>query len=546
MKAILFADRKGSELQPLTHRTCVALLPIAAKPLIEYTLEALWMGGIREVFVVISPFADYIERYLGNGERWGLQFEYILSRGQEAPPDVLARLGAQLSDSEYLLIRADVLRSLEIQDFLTEAQQVDGQIVATIQGCHAGMSLLRKQTGPNPWQASNLVRFPCIPFIAQNQSANPQQLNQNLLFVNPDTQETTFYALPVEGQLSMLDSLKAFHQANLDVLAGHFPTLVLPVRKINEKLQVGRRSKVLPHNTGLVGAFCRVHAGARLVDKVVLCDDVRVERHAKLNNTVVLPCTYIGQSVELHNTIVWGNLLIPINTGKVKPIFDRRLLADLKFPILYSQFVEVLNRVLGVFTLLVSIPLWPLALLAALLQNPRKPLRKIKLRGNLKQIDQDGILRPRDFTALEWATSIALLRHLPKLLAVITGRLRMVGVRPETAEQAEARTAQTDDPIEVWERMRDYAPVGLIGPSQLTLSFDAPREECLIVEAHYARTRHFSSDLVWLLRGLLAFFTARAWNTGQPQGIAPTNTGQPQGIAQTNTGQAQRIAQTNK
>ncbi|RKZ54109.1 MAG: hypothetical protein DRR16_00950 [Candidatus Parabeggiatoa sp. nov. 3] len=512
MKAILFADRKGSELQPLTQRTCVALLPIATKPLIEYTLEALWMAGIREVFVVISPFADYIERYLGNGERWGLEFEYILSRGQEAPADVLARLGAQLSDSEYLLIRADLLRSLEIQDFLSEAQQLDGQIVATIQGSHAGMSLLRQQTGPNPWQASNLVRFPCIPLIAKHQSANGQQVNQNRVFVNPDTltPETTFYALPVEGKLSMLDSLKAFHQANFDILAGHFPTLVLPVRKITDKLQVGRRSKVSPHNTGLVGAFCRVHAGARLVDKVVLCDDVKVERHAKLNNTVVLPCTYIGQSLELNNAIVWGNLLIPVNTGKVQLIFDRRLLADLKTPILYSQFVEVLNRALGVFTLLISIPLWPLALLAALLQNPRKPLRKIKLRGNLKRIDQEGISQPRDFTALEWATSIALLRHLPKLLAVITGRLRMVGVRPETPEQAEARTAQTDH-IEVWERMRDYAPVGLIGPSQLTLSFDAPREERLIVEAHYARTRHFSTDIVWLLRGLLACFTARAW-----------------------------------
>jgi mannose-1-phosphate guanylyltransferase / phosphomannomutase len=507
MKAILFADRKGSELQPLTRRTCVALLPIATKPLIEYTLEALWMAGIRQVFVVISPFADYLEHYLGNGERWGLEFEYILSRGEEEPANVLARLGAQLSDSEYLLIRGDVLHSLDIEEFITKAQEIDGQIVATINGAHTGISLLRQQTGPNPWQASNLIRFPYIPFIAKSQSENGQQITQNLLN-GDDLQEMT--QIPVNGRLSMLDSLKAFHQANIDVLMGHFPTLILPVRKINNQLQVGRCSKVPPNNKGIVGAFCHVHPQARLIEKVILSDNVTVKRHARLNNTVVLPSTYIGQSVELHHAIVWGNLLIPINNGTIKPIFDRRLLADLKIPVLYSQFVEVLNRALGVFMLLISIPLWPFALLAALLQNPRKPLQKIKLRGNLKKIEQEAVIQARDFTTFEWATSIAVLRHLPKLLTVITGQLRIVGVRPETPEQSEARTTHSEH-FEAWERMRDYAPIGLIGPSQLTLPCHAPKEEFLIVEAHYARTRHFSTDILWLWRGFLAFFTKRAW-----------------------------------
>ncbi|OQY54282.1 MAG: hypothetical protein DRR08_27625 [Candidatus Parabeggiatoa sp. nov. 2] len=306
MKAILFADRTGSELQPLTDKTSIALLPIAAKPLIEYTLDALLMTGIREVMVVISAFAEEIKRLLGNGERWEMQFEYV--RSTEQPATVLTRLGAKLSDSEYLLVRGDVLRSLNIKAFLEQAQTLQQeQILATIDGYNAGVCLLK--TSPN----SEIPPNPKIPH-------NLEEFEES----------EGVQALAVTGNLSWLDSLKAYHQANLAVLAGHFPSLVLPVRQVNDKLQVGRRSSVPKDNAGLVGAFCRVHKKAALLGDVVLCNEVIVDRYAKLSATVVLPGTYIGEAVELQNAIVWGNLLIQIDTGAVEQVDDSLLLADLK------------------------------------------------------------------------------------------------------------------------------------------------------------------------------------------------------------------------
>ena len=53
--AFVFADRLGDGLRSLTDSTCVALLPIAGKPLIQYTLEDLAMAGIREAVVFVSP-----------------------------------------------------------------------------------------------------------------------------------------------------------------------------------------------------------------------------------------------------------------------------------------------------------------------------------------------------------------------------------------------------------------------------------------------------------------------------------------------------------
>ncbi|MDM8559976.1 sugar phosphate nucleotidyltransferase [Candidatus Parabeggiatoa sp. HSG14] len=491
MKAILFADRNNIELQPLTHKTCIALLPIAAKPLIDYSIELLFKGDIHEVIIIISAYANEIENYLGNGERWGMHFDYVLSREQEEPASVLARLGAKLNDHEYLIIRADILRSFRIRRFLKQAMALEGQIVATINESNTGICLLRKQIGINPWQASNLLYF----------SLPSTKDNTQVQHISSETSEI-FSSLKIDGNLFFLDSLKAYHDTNLTVSQGNFPTFVLPVRSVHKKLQKGYCSDVPEHNEGLVGAFCRVHTQATLL-QVVLSDEVIVDRNVQLKNTVVLPESYIGPGIKLQNAIVWGNLVIQVDSHTV--VFaDNLLLANFEKETISIQLASKINRSLGLFTCFISLPLWPLALLATLLQNPRTPLEKIKLRGNLTKRDQKGVLHSQDFIALEWATSIPLLRHLPKLFAVISGQLCMVGVSPQTPTQAEART-------EAWEKVRDDAPVGLIGPSQLTLSTDAPIEERLIVEGYYARTRHVGIDILWLLRGLFTCFTKRAW-----------------------------------
>lgn len=512
MKAILFADRNGEELQPLTTKTCVALLPMATKPLIEYTLDELLSAHLQEVIVVISAHAEDIEQRLGNGERWGMQLDYVLTRGQEEPATILSRLGAKLTDTEYLLIRGDILRGFKLRHFLKQASLENGTILAVINDHNAGVCLVRKQASPNPWQASNLLRWNVPAFLKISSNFLVPKTRTDYSSATKAGRTNNFAVtidhgqlLPWEGNLSLLDSLQTYHQANIDVLAGHFPPLVVPGKQVNDSLRVGRRSTVREGNVGLIGAYCQIHSQAFLLDKVVVSNEVIIDRQAILQNTVVLPDTYVGEAVELRNAIVWGNLLIRVDTGAIVQVIDSFLLADLKTETISKQLAGLINRSLGLLTLLISLPLWPVAWLIAWLQNPQAPLRQVKLRGNLIWRDSMGIAHPKDFIALEWATNIILLRHLPKLLAVITGQLRMVGVSPELPEQAEARTAP-------WEKVRDDAPIGLIGPSQLTIPMEAPTEERLIAEAYYARTRHFGTDLMWLVRGIVACFSKRAWS----------------------------------
>ncbi len=108
------------------------------------------------------------------------------------------------------------------------------------------------------------------------------------------------------------------------------------------------------------------------------------------------------------------------------------------------------------------------------------------------------------FSAWEWAVPVPVLRYLPRLLAVVSGDLRLVGVQPLTPEQANNR-------LEDWERVSDQAPAGLIGPTSLNLPPDAPWEQRLLSDAFYARQRSTARDWRYLLQGIGALFTRRAW-----------------------------------
>ncbi len=98
MQALLFADRPGKALLPLTERTCAALLAVVGKPLVVFAVEDLAFAGIREALVVVSAHADLVEQEVGDGARWGMRLEYLLARPDESLERVVGKVIGQLGE----------------------------------------------------------------------------------------------------------------------------------------------------------------------------------------------------------------------------------------------------------------------------------------------------------------------------------------------------------------------------------------------------------------------------------------------------------------
>ncbi len=467
MKAILFANRDGKVLTPLTHKTCVAMLPIATKPLIEYALENLIMTHVRDVILVIADHADQVEQHVKSGERWGHNVEYILAQPNENPAQILKR--NILTDDTYLLMRADMLQNVNLKYFLEQAQRLNTpEIIATINDKPIGVALLNQQ---KICKSSQLLNY---EVILQQQSDHAVKIE-------------------LEGEYALLDSLQNYFDTNLAVAQSQYKYLVVNGRQITETLRAGRRSKIADTHCGLVGDYCNIHPKA-VLDNVVLGHEVIVDRYATIQNSLVLNNTYIAEGVEVKNAIVSGNQIIRLDLNAQVTLTDTLLVADLKQIHIGQFFSKLFSRTVGVILLLFSLPLWLLALLFSLLST-KQLLRKVELISNRQHITDKGEYQLQPFSSWEWSTQIPIFRYLPRLFAVITGHIHIVGVRPSLGQ------IYHNQPISV----------GLIGPSQVAIPNTAPQEEHHLAEIYYLHTRDFWADMMWLIRGFIALFTAKAW-----------------------------------
>lgn len=483
MRVVILADRLGRELLPLTDNTCVALLPVAGKPVIEHTLDLLAGAGVKEAVVALSSHAEQVRALLGDGRRWGMALSYWPTRGEESPAAVLGQI-PESPHASCLLIRGDMVRAAKLADFLARASASGASLAyGLIEGRAAGFALCS-----GPLAEPGPLHWPALASSAEPDAAAGVELGP--------------------GAAHSLESLADYHRANQEAAAGRIDGLLLPGRETALGLTQGRNTRISPRSlkvgAAFVGSACRVHDSAELSGVVVISDHVIVDRQARLTDSVILPHTYVGELVDIKNAIVRGNDLIRVDTGAHLRLTDAFLLADLRQTTLGGSLAAPLNRLGGALLLLLSLPLWPLAALAGFLGDPKQPFRRVSLRGNRVALDEFGRPQRAEFSCGAWSTPVPVLRHLPRLWAVAMGDLRLVGVEPVTLEQAGQRAAE-------WERLADNAPAGLIGPTQLRLDADAPEEERLMSDAFYASQRGPGTDGRCLLEGCLALFGRRAW-----------------------------------
>lgn len=108
-------------MRPLTYTSAKHLIPVANKPVIFYSIEAIAQAGIRELGIVVSPHREEeFKQTVGDGSRWGIEISYILQPQPKGLAHAVACAREFVGHEPFLVYLGDNLLENGVTDFVRE------------------------------------------------------------------------------------------------------------------------------------------------------------------------------------------------------------------------------------------------------------------------------------------------------------------------------------------------------------------------------------------------------------------------------------------
>ena len=115
MKAVIMAGGKGTRLESLTKGEIPKpMIPIKEKPLLLWQIEELKRYGIVDITMIIGHLGEKISEYFGNGEKFGVNIDYILENKPLGTAGAFYYLKDRLKDEYFLLLFGDIFFNIDI------------------------------------------------------------------------------------------------------------------------------------------------------------------------------------------------------------------------------------------------------------------------------------------------------------------------------------------------------------------------------------------------------------------------------------------------
>jgi len=164
---MILAAGRGERLRPLTDRLPKPLIPVAGRPLIHHTLRTLKNGGVDEVVINLHHLGEQIQRYVGDGSRWGLRVYYSRERSLLGTGGGIQKSAPHLVGGSFLVINADIVLDLDLQDVLRFHREQHAAVTLVLRrdpnaaryglievdGYHRVRQVLGRLPGPRgPWK----------------------------------------------------------------------------------------------------------------------------------------------------------------------------------------------------------------------------------------------------------------------------------------------------------------------------------------------------------------------------------------------------------
>lgn len=114
MQLVIVAGGKGSRLKEITADIPKPMVDVGGKPLLEWQVQLARKHGIEQILMLTGFGAEFIEKYFGDGERWGVNIAY------HREPKPLGTAGALLDafpklEDVFVVMYGDTMLNVDLK-----------------------------------------------------------------------------------------------------------------------------------------------------------------------------------------------------------------------------------------------------------------------------------------------------------------------------------------------------------------------------------------------------------------------------------------------
>lgn len=468
----------------------LALLPLGDRPALQHIVESLVAQGILRIEFIVGHAPQRVEALFGNGDRWGSRFRYHLAADPERPYRSL-KVIHEIKTEAWLLLHAE---RFPIVDFEAVRRH------ETTLYYEADEVILSGDDPMGSLHWGGAARFPVGANIDDFANFTPRELSRY------------FEERALEGLATVLATARWIDIATpANVLLSQTKLLQQKLKgltvhglEIQPNIWVSRNSIIHPEATLIapvyLGPNTRVSRGVTLGPNTVVGSNCFVDAGTSIENSLILIGSYIGQSLELNQTIVARTLLVNVRLDTALDIEEDFLLGRVIDPSRQGSLRHLLRSALALLLLVLLLPVSLLSLAWFFL------VRKISLTRVVMQTtpiaDRPTTGETYDLPCVgpdAWVVPSkagwgAFTRQfLPGLIAVFLGRIGFVGLPPRTREAIQSLPAE-------WKSLYSDGKSGLITEASVASADRSDEMQLFLADAYYDVQRSWKHDLKLTLR----------------------------------------------
>ncbi len=323
MHAVIMAGGEGSRLRPLTCDRPKPMVRLCGRPIMHYILDLLDQHGFDTATVTLGYLADVIQNAFPTGQYKNVKLRFVKENMPLGTAGGVRNAAIDCTE-DFLVISGDALCDFDLQSIMKRHKESGAAV--TIVCVHVDDP--REYGLVNTDAAGHVTGFTEKPPWS---GVTTDLANTGIYVIRPDVMRLIppdkpfdfakdlfplllknrmpMLALPAEGYWCDIGDLTMYRTCQHDMLEGRVSVQlprtetagvfgrqaspggkIFPPVYIGERVQLSREAVIGPH--------------------AVLDDGVRVDPHARVRGSVILPNTVIGPGVRLTGVIVGENAML--------------------------------------------------------------------------------------------------------------------------------------------------------------------------------------------------------------------------------------------